>query len=597
MESFRAFAHSLFRRRVFAPIQGFESKLSFFTPSDWFVVAVLGIVMTLAAATLLAGVSVALTKEVPEHGGTYTEGVVGTPRFVNPLLAISDTDRDLTELVYSGLMKDDPDGSLSPDLASSYALSADKLTYTFFIKDDARFQDGTPVTADDVAFTIREAQNPDVKSPLRANWQGVDVEVKGPKTVSFTLKSPYTPFLENTTLGILPKHLWQSVTAEEFPFTTLNAKPVGSGPYAVASVTQNNSGIPTEYRLTAFKDGVRAPYISTIVFRFYTDQGALQSAFNQGEVGSAYGIDPSTVAAAHTVNEAVFGRVFAVFFDQNQNKIFAESAVRRALDTALDKTVLVSTVLHGYGSVIDGPLPPSVASQNAADALSPEVRIASAKAILEKAGWKAGADSVYTKTSGTGKKKQTERLAFSITTSNALELKAAAAVAAADWKALGAEVSVQHFEQGDLATDVIQPRKYDALLFGLVVGRDPDLYPFWHSSQMADPGLNIALYANKDVDALLTKARAEEDRTSRQKDTAAAAKIISGETAAVFLYTPHFVYLVPPSAEGITLGVIDTPSDRFSSVEDWYLETERVWPIFTMDIRSFIGRLISSSKN
>jgi peptide/nickel transport system substrate-binding protein len=571
---------SLFKGRVFGPLRNFESKLSFFTPSDWFVVGVLGAVMALAAGTLLAGVSVALTMEIPEHGGTYTEGVVGTPRFVNPLLAISDTDRDLAELVYSGLMKENPDGSLSPDLASDYSISADKLTYTFTLKDDARFQDGTAVTADDVAFTVRAAQNPDIKSLLRANWQGVDVEVVDSKTVSFTLKSPYAPFLENTTLGILPKHLWQGVTAEEFPFSTLNTRPVGSGPYAVASTLQNSSGIPTEYDLSAFMGGARVPYIGTFVFKFYDDANALQSAFNTGSVGSAYGVDPSAITAAHAVNEAVFGRVFAVFFNQNQNKILADIAVRQALDAAVDKNALVATVLSGYGSVIDGPLPPLAAEQNPASALSPEERVANAQAILVKGGWEIGADGVFAKTSGTGKAKQTVRLAFSLATSNVPELKSAAEAAAADWKAVGADVSVQIFDQSDLAADVIQPRKYDALLFGLVVGRDPDLYPFWHSSQMADPGLNIALYANKNVDALLEKARSEEDRSARQKDTEDAAKLIASETAAVFLYTPYFVYLSPPAAKSIVLGTIDTPSDRFSSVENWYLATERVWPIF-----------------
>ena len=373
MESFRAFVRLLFKRRVFGPIENFEKKLSsFFTPSDWFVVGILACIMALAAGTLLAGVSVALTVEVPEHGGTYTEGVVGTPRFVNPLLAISDTDRDLSELIYSGLMKDDADGSLSaPDLASSYSISADKLTYTFTLKDDARFQDGTPVTADDVAFTVQQAQNPDIKSPLRANWQGIDVEVLDPRTISFTLKSPYAPFLENTTLGILPKHLWQGVTAEEFPFTTLNAKPIGSGPYLVLGVDQNSSGIPTDYRLSAFAGGVRPPYIGTFVMRFYPDATTLERAFNQGEVGAAYGVDPSAVTAAHSVNEAIFGRVFAVFFNQNQNAIFADPAVRQALDAAIDKDALITSVLGGYGSAIDGPLPPLSAGGNAPDTLSP----------------------------------------------------------------------------------------------------------------------------------------------------------------------------------------------------------------------------------
>lgn len=588
MDSFRALTAALLKRRISAPLSALEQRISsLLSASDWFVVAILGAVMALAAGTLLAGVSVAMTVEVPEHGGVYTEGVIGTPRFVNPLLAISDTDRDLSALVYSGLLKEDPDGSLSPDLASSYTVSNDKLTYTFMLKDDARFQDGTPVTAEDIAYTVQEAQNPDVKSSVRANWQGVTVAIVDPKTVSFTLKSPYAPFLENATLGILPKHLWQGVTAEEFPFSTLNTHPVGSGPYRVAGVAQNSSGIPTEYDLAAFSGGARAPYISAFVFRFYADADLLTRALNQGEVAAAYGVDPKGVSAAYSLKEAVYNRIFAVFLDQNQNKIFADAAVRQALDESVDKGALVSTVLHGYGSVIDGPLPPDAT----VGGTGVPADLAGARAILEKDGWKMGDDGVYAKTTGTGKKKATQRLAFSLSTSNAPDLKSAAQAVAGDWKALGADVSLQFFEASDLATDVIQPRKYDALLFGEVVGRGSDLYPFWHSSQMNDPGLNIALYANASVDKLLEAARIEQDPALRRAKAEAAAKTISAETAAIFLYSPHFVYLAPQDARGIMLDTIDTPSDRFAGADRWYLSTERVWPVFELDGTELIGKI------
>lgn len=592
MEKIRAFWRSLTEHRETPFIASFEKRLSFLTPSDWFVVAVLGIIMALAAGTLFAAVSVALTGEVPSRNGTYTEGEVGTPRFVNPLLAISDPDRDLTQLVYSGLMKETPDGSLAPDLAASYSVSDDKKTYTFTLKDNAIFDDGTPVTADDVAFTVEEAQNPDIKSPVRADWEGVSVSVLDSKTVSFTLQSPYGPFLANTTLGILPRHLWASVSAEEFPFSTLNANPVGSGPYKVASVGRNSSGIPTEYRLTAFTDGVRVPYIPTFVMKFYDDQDSLTAAFNSGEVQAAYSVDPSAITASHTIMEAPYARVFGVFLNQSQNQIFAEQAVREALDEAVDKQAIVSTVLKGYGSVLDSPLPPTGVSGTLSATTSEDARIASARSLLEKAGWTLGDDGVYQKTTGTGSKKKTERLSFTLSTSNAPELKGAAESAADDWKSLGADVNVQFFDQNDLTTDVIRPRKYDALLFGEVVGRALDLYPFWHSSQRNDPGLNIALYANASVDKLLDAARAEIDPAKREADAESAAKTISEETAAIFLYAPSFAYVVPQNLEGVTLGTLDTPSDRFASVNEWYLSTERVWPLFSMNASELLKKIL-----
>ncbi|MBV9349496.1 MAG: peptide ABC transporter substrate-binding protein [Patescibacteria group bacterium] len=595
MQKLRAFLRALMKRRTLGLFRPVEAKFSFFTPSDWFVVGFFAAIMALAAGTLFAAVSLAMTTEVPARGGTYVEGEVGTPRFVNPLLSISDTDRDLSALVYSGLLKANPDGSLSPDLASDYSISGDKRTYTFTLKDNARFQDGTPVTADDVAFTVREAQNPDIKSPVRANWEGVIVEVVDPKTVAFTLKAPYAPFLENATLGILPKHLWGSVTAEEFPFSTLNQRPVGSGPYEIKNTKQNSSGIPTEYDLAAFAKGTRIPYIRNFVFKFYPDASALENAFNRGEVAAGYNVTPANITAPHTIHEAVYGRVFAVFFNQNQNQIFADQAVRQALDTAVDKQALVGKVLNGYGSAISGPLPPDSIGTNQASVLSASERVAAAQAILAKDGWKQGTDGIFAKQGTNGKKKTTLRLAFSITTSNDPSLKSGAEAVASEWKALGADVSLKFYDQNDLTVNVLKPRTYDALLFGLVVGRGMDLYPFWDSSQRNDPGLNVALYANANVDKLIEAARADEDPVTRREKEVNAAKTISSETAAVFLYTPHFVYLSAPNAKGIAFGTIGTPSDRFDSVDQWFIATERLWPIFTMDWHTFITRIFPNA--
>ena len=411
--------------------------------------------------------------------------------------------------------------------------------------------------------------------------------------MSFTLKAPYAPFLENATLGILPKHLWQGVTAEEFPFSTLNQKPVGSGPYSIASVQQNSSGIPTEYDLNGFVNGVRPPYISTVVFKFYATDNALETAFNRGEVQAAYGIPTDTVTAAHAIHEAIFGRVFAVFFNQNQNPIFAESAVREALDVSVDKTAIVSTVLKGYGSVIASPLPPDTVGISQNPESSKEDRVKAAQALLIKAGWKIGTDGVFEKRITVNKKKQTARLQFSLSTSNVPELKSAAEIVANSWKAIGADVSLKFFDQNDLTVDVLRPRTYDALLFGMVVGSELDLYPFWHSSQRNNPGLNVALYANANADKILEAARTEADVLARREKAKAAAKIISGETAAVFLYTPHFVYLSPTGVQGVILGTIETPSDRFISVDQWYLATERLWPLFTMNWHDFITKIFT----
>lgn len=548
-----------------------------FSPSDFFIVGVFVIVMAVGAFLVFIETSLTLSDQVPARGGTHIEGVVGTPRFINPLLATSETDRDITELVFGGLLNAESDGSLSLNLAASYEVSPDKLSYTFTLRDDIHFHDGKPVTAEDVVFTVQAAKNPEIKSPKRANWEGVEVIALDEKTVIFTLQAPYALFLENTAMGILPKHVWDSVRPEEFPFSEFNSNPIGAGPYEVSSIKKNGSGVPTEYRLKANTDAPHPPFIKTFVFKFYSNQNALAEAFESGAVDAVHSLIPTEQNNA-VLHEAVFGRVFGIFFNQNQEQIFVDQTTREALDQALDKDSIVSTILSGYGTPLSGPLPPDSVSEDTPNTSQSEVddHIESARALLERDGWELGEDGVYARETDDG----VERLAFTVATGNAEELKATANLVAEAWRELGAEVEVQFFDTNDLNLEVIRPRRYDALLFGLSLGRELDLFAFWHASQRNDPGLNVALYANIVTDALLEEAREEEDPASRREKAEEAALEIVADAAAVFLYAPHFLYLTEHTLQGVSLGTVGSPSDRFLSAEKWYKRTEKLWPIF-----------------
>jgi peptide/nickel transport system substrate-binding protein len=196
---------------------------------------------------------------------------------------------------------------------------------------------------------------------------------------------------------------------------------------------------------------------------------------------------------------------------------------------------------------------------------------------LAKAGW---TKNPQTGTLEKRSKKDIITLSFSISTGNAPELKAVADKVREAWAKLGAQVRVELFETGDLNQNVIRPRRYDALLFGEVVGRDADVYPFWHSSQRNDPGLNIALYANSRADKLLDDARKSTDPAVREKDYKAFDTEIRQDVPAVFLYAPNFIYAVPKDLESARLGELALPEDRFSGVRAWYRDTDTVWKLF-----------------
>lgn len=540
--------------------------------------------LVISAVGLVFLLNRSLLVNVPAHGGSLSEGIIGAPRFINPVLAISDADRDLSALVYSGLLKATPEGSYIPDIAESYDISSDGRTYTFHLRHDATFHNGMPITADDVVFTIQKTQDAALKSPVRANWDGIVISSSDPYTVTFVLKSPYAPFIENATLGILPKSLWQNISDDEFPFSELNVSPVGSGPFRITSIERTSSGIPSSYKLIAFSAyALGKPYMNDITFRFYQNESDLISALKGGAVEAASGISPAALSALSSfrIEHSSLNRVFGVFFNQNQSAILRETAVRQALDDAIDRTDLVQKVLGGFGTPLNAPVPPSILGREAESTSTDiDMAIAEAQDELAHAGWKLGPDNVMQKTTGSGKTAKTVRLEFTLATGNVPELRAAADYVKTIWGRVGADVTIQIYDQGDLSQNIIRPRKYDALLFGEVVGRELDLFAFWHSSQRNDPGLNIAGYANATADNLLEQLRQTSDAGKRETLYTQFNAELQKDIPAVFLYAPDFVYIVPNDLRGVTLGLVETPSDRFLSAQLWHKETDQVWPLF-----------------
>lgn len=562
--------------------QTLKTAMGRFSPTEKVLFTILAALFIISAIILLWRVNERFLVEVPATGGSLSEGVIGAPRFINPVIAIGDAERDLTELVYSGLLKAEPGGILSPDLAKNYTISDDGLIYTFTLKENLVFHDGTPLTADDVKFTIDEIQDPSLHSPKRANWDGVTVEVLNPLQVRFTLKKPYSPFIENATIGILPKHIWKNVRPEEFAFSQFNIEPIGSGPYKIVSVSRDSGGLIQAYQLSAFKKYILGePYISTLNIKFYPNEKSLIGAYGNGDIDSMNGILPLEAQELKDqgarVETVALPRVFGVFFNQNNIPAFVDVHVRKALDLAIPKEEIVKNVLLGYGTEIDGPIPPGgIIGSATTTRLTAEERLKQATAMLADAGWTVNENGILQKKT----KKDTQLLQFSLATSNAPELKATADIVRAAWAKLGVNVTVKVFDTGDLNQNIIRPRKYDALLFGEIVGRDLDLFAFWHSSQRNDPGLNIAMYVNSKADKLLEDARKTSNLDERIAKYQEFENILSQETPAAFTYSPSFIYIVPKSVKGFSIGEITTPADRFATISKWYINTDHVWKIF-----------------
>lgn len=547
-----------------------------------FVVAL--VVLAVTSFVFLTRFTDRLLVEIPKHGGELSEGVIGRPRFINPIIGKSDVDRDMMALIYSGLMKAGPNGTFLPDLAKEFTISPDGLSYRFVLRDELYWHDGVPITSEDILFTIEKVRDPKlaIKSPRRASWEGVGVEASDQKTVIFSLKQPYAPFLENTTMGILPKHIWQNVPDEEFDITYYNIEPIGSGPYRVVNIAKDNDkGLPSSYHLVAFqKYALGEPYITDLNIYFFGNNNELVQAFDEGRIAQMHTVDPAEVErltkTGVTFIRDPLPRSYALYFNQNKQPIFLDGSVRLALALAINKNAIIKEVLRGYGDTIAGPLAERTQGNTASE--HDGMDAGDARGVLEKAGWVVNAAGIYEKVDK--KKKTITPLQFSIAVPDVDELKRAGEMIRASWASIGADVTLKVYDTSTFTGEVLSPRSYDVLLYGQIMGHTPDPYAYWHSSQRNPPGLNIALYANKTVDKLLEDIRKEHDTEKRAGLLSEFSQEIARDIPAVFLYSPDFLYAVAPNVRGIETGLITREEERWSGIQNWYVDSEKVLPWF-----------------
>ena len=532
--------------------------------------ALAGIILT-TLISLPFGIARHATIAAPDFGGSYTEGLIGTPQFINPLLVqANDADRDLSKIFYPGLLKYDSRGNLLSDLAESYQISDNGLEYTFTLKKNIKWHNGQPLTTDDVIFTIKILQNHDYGSIQRINWQGIEVEKVNDLVVKLKLKNKYAQFINNATTGILPKHLWDKVKPGIFALSELNLNPIGSGPYKLKKIGQDAQGIVRSYELAAFEDFYDGkPFIKNITFRFYDSEDQLISAYNDSKVQGLGYISPEKIknikfAQRIEVKPIKLPRFFAAFFNQNQTKLLADKNIRLALNYATDKKELVENILKNNGLATNSPLLKEFTENNVSQKYNYDKEFA--KQILENSSWKDTDDNGI-------REKDKQDLALTITT--VPELAKTAEILKKQWGGVGFKIEIKMETFAEIQS-TIKNREYEILLFGEVQGLNFDPFSFWHSSQKKDPGLNLALYDNKSADKILEEGRQMLDPAERQKKDNDFERILLEDAPAVFLYSPYYLYLPASKIKGDDLSILSLPSDRFDNLAQWYIETKRV---------------------
>jgi len=527
-----------------------------------------------AIALLIAGLGIQYSwnsqgskKDGAKSGGVYVEGVIGNISTLNPLLAASEPEQAVSRLLFSSLYNYDVTGALHTDLAESMTVKDDKV-YTIKLR-NAVWHDGKKLTAEDVVYTINLIKNPQVRSPLRVNWLDISARAIDDSTVEFMLPAVYAGFSHALTFPVIPKHILQSVSPSSMREADFSSNPVGSGPFAVKRVQTSESTSSTDVvRMepnTKYYGAVST--LSRLELRAYGNESLLVKAVNSGEVSAASGL---SLSAADNIKSKQYSTKHwllnkgVYLLMNNRSQILQDARVRQALRYATDTSSIRATVGDNVAR-LDTPILQSQITQKLPAA--PDYNLDKAKALLKEAGW--------TYNQGQWKGKDGRPLAVAVTTSSGRdEYKKIVDALKQQWSKLGVDVQLREIDTSSTTTSfvqsVLQPRDYDALLYELELGADPDVFAYWHSSQASASGYNFANYSNRTVDNDLVGGR------SRTNSALRAAKYIQfvnqwlNDAPAIGLYQSVGSYVLNNGASIVEpRGSLNTMNDRYADVTTW----------------------------
>ena len=510
------------------------------------------------------------------NGGTYAEATLGPIDTLNPLYAASDAEVAASRLIFSSLYTYDKTGKLIGDLAESMKVDSTGQVYTVKLRPNVHWHDGASLTAKDVAFTVNLIKDPETRSPLRVNWQDVTVKAKDDTTVIFKLPAVYAAFPYALTLSILPEHSLSEVPPAAIRENTFSRAPIGSGPFSFHLLQTANLGTGHQVvHMTSSPNYYRGkPKLSRFEVHAYTSQDDIVKALTSDEVNAA-------AQVPYTANEQLAQRdfritkqpvasgVYALF--NTANATLKDAKVRRALQLATETQSIREEIGANTPKLdlpfIDGQLTgrgiPVVPAPNAKKAAT----------LLYEAGWKLKGDVRY---------KGKQKLHLTITTTKSDQYEKAVEVLAGQWRKVGVEVDVNVIDTSNPSTNFIQntlqPRNYDVLLYELIIGADPDVYAYWHSSQVGIRGYNFSNYSNTTADAALASARARLEPALRNAKYKSFAKQWVRDVPAIGLYQPVAQYVASAKVKSIDPSAkIISPADRYQNVLYWSVRKEPVY--------------------
>lgn len=509
----------------------------------------------------------------PIPGGIYNEGIHGALTNANPLYATNEVDTSVSRLVFSGLLKHNAQNRLVGDLASYYTVDEKGTTYTVHLKPNLTWQDGQPLTSADVAFTYATIQNPDAQSPLQSSWQGIVVTAVDPLTVTFKLPNQLATFPQNLTNGIVPKHLLGNVAMADMRSASFNTNhPVGSGPFAWQGLQVSGGDATTaqeQIALVPFDNYAGGqPKLSEFIVHAYANQDQLESAFKSGQLTAAAGLPSVPDHTAKSQIHSLLLRAGNYVFFKTTSGVLTDPVVRKALVNAADPAAIMGRL--GYTTIpVREPLLIGQLAYDPAYAQQTN-NVAAAKTALDQAGWTVGTNG--------DRSKAGQPLSFTLTIPDTPEYRQVAQMLAQQWQAIGVHVLLDPQAPSDLQT-VLSGHEYDAVLYGITIGTDPDVFVYWDSSQAdirSTNRLNFSEYKSIAADTSLEAGRTRLDPALRVVKYKPFLQAWQQDAPALGLYQPRFLYLTRTTVYGLSDRAITLDTDRYANVQNWQIRTANV---------------------
>lgn len=528
--------------------------------------------LILAVGIQLVWIQRSYMTDAPVSGGTYAEAALGPVKTLNPLYASTSAERSAVSLVFSSLLSYDTTGHLKPDLAKSITADATGKVYTVELRPGVRWHDGATLTADDIAYTVNLIKNPAARSILRAQWQGITATVINDTTIQFKLASAYAPFPHALTFSVLPEHILGSVPAETLRENSFSLQPIGTGPF-VMKLIQGESDTKI-VNLTRFENYFKgAPKLGRFEVHAYGSEMDIVNALKTKQVTAAVDVnDPAAVKnlpdyelSRRPVNSGVYALL------NTSKSPLKDPLVRRALQEGLEISKLRQMIGSEY-QPLDLPFISGQLEGTGIPAV-PGYDATQAGRLLDKAGWKMK--------SGFRQKKGTQ-LTIKIVTVDDPQFEKAVDAMKESWERLGVSVQKLVVDPNDPSSNfvqtILQPRSYDVLVYELSIGADPDVYAFWHSSQIGPTGLNLSVYKNGLADDTLSSARAQRSPVLRNLKYKAFTKQWVRDVPAIGLYQSNLLYVQNTRARTLLDGQkLVSPLDRYANVIDWTTEHASVY--------------------